>query len=114
MSSQQTLSIIYISSLVLFFSLPSHYLQPDSIPELVNSLHTSTGHLTNYERDKRMPEFYFDVGKWEDDLARRGKLMGEEDPAGDREKKKEQAKKVSYVLAHSFSLLCGLKTFFSS
>ena len=69
----------------------------------MNSLPTSTGHLTKYERDKRMPEFYFDVGKWEDDLARRGRLMGEEeDPAGGREKRKEQAKKVSYVLAHSF------------
>jgi len=58
------------------------------------------GHLSEHERAKRMSEFYFDVGKWEEDLARRGgRLMGEEDAAdggyeeGTREKKRKRPSK---------------------
>ncbi|KAF4613238.1 hypothetical protein D9613_010888 [Agrocybe pediades] len=40
-------------------------------------------HLSEYERAKRMSEFYFDVNKWEEDLAKRGgRLRGEEDGEG--------------------------------
>ena len=58
-----------------------------------------------------MSEFYFDVGKWEEDLARRGgRLMGEEDPAdeeGTKEKKRKRPSKkdLVYSFSHpSFSL----------
>ena len=59
-----------------------------------------------------MSEFYFDVGKWEEDLARRGgRLMAEEgDPTGEegaREKKRKRPSKKDLVriYAFSFSLL---------
>ncbi|KAF8816049.1 hypothetical protein BYT27DRAFT_7248576 [Phlegmacium glaucopus] len=58
------------------------------------------GHLSEHERAKRMSEFYFDVGKWEEDLARRGgRLMGEEEDAageyeeGSKEKKRKRPSK---------------------
>ena len=64
-----------------------------------------------------MSEFYFDVGKWEEDLARRGgRLMGEEDdPTGEegtREKKRKRPSKkdlvcVCFAPLLSPSLLCG-------
>jgi hypothetical protein len=69
------------------------------------------GHLSEHERAKRMSEFYFDVGKWEEDLARRGgRLMAEEDdPAGEegaREKKRKRPSKKDLVrfCASFFSL----------
>lgn len=41
-----------------------------------------------------MSEFYFDVGKWEDDLAKRGgRLMGEEDAGGENEEGPKQKKR---------------------
>jgi hypothetical protein len=52
------------------------------------------GHLSEHERAKRMSEFYFDVEKWEEDLARRGgRLMGEEDDPADEEGTKEKKRK---------------------
>ena len=70
------------------------------------------GHLSEHERAKRMSEFYFDVGKWEEDLARRGgRLMAEEgDPTGEegaREKKRKRPSKKDLVriCAFFFSLL---------
>ena len=63
-----------------------------------------------------MSEFYFDVGKWEEDLSRRGrKLMAEEgDPAGEegtrRGNERDQVKRIWYVFcAYSFSSLWHLK-----
>ena len=65
------------------------------------------GHLSEHERAKRMSEFYFDVGKWEEDLARRGgRLMGEEDPTGEegsREKKRKRPSKKDLVCISAFS-----------
>ena len=68
------------------------------------------GHLSEHERAKRMSEFYFDVGKWEDDLARRGgRLMAEEgDPGGEeetREKKRKRPSKKDLVRVSSCALL---------
>jgi len=52
------------------------------------------GHLSEHERAKRMSEFYFDVGKWEEDLARRGgRLMGEEEDAGGEGEEETKEKK---------------------
>ncbi|KAF5325134.1 hypothetical protein D9619_010056 [Psilocybe cf. subviscida] len=55
------------------------------------------GHLSEYERAKRMSEFYFDVNKWEEDLAKRGgRLMGEEgeqEDDGTGKKRKRPSKK---------------------
>ena len=52
------------------------------------------GHLSEHERAKRMSEFYFDVGKWEEDLARRGgRLMGEEEDVAGEEGTKEKRRK---------------------
>jgi len=50
------------------------------------------GHLSEYERAKRMSEFYFDVNKWEEDLAKRGgSLMAEEgEEGGDASGKKRK------------------------
>jgi len=51
-------------------------------------------HLSEHERAKRMSEFYFDVGKWEEDLARRGgRLMGEEDAGGEYEEGTKEKKR---------------------
>ncbi|KAF8961365.1 hypothetical protein BDZ97DRAFT_1828939 [Flammula alnicola] len=53
------------------------------------------GHLSEFERAKRMSEFYFDVNKWEEDLAQRGgRLMGdEEDEEGGAGKKRKRPTK---------------------
>ena len=64
-----------------------------------------------------MSEFYFDVGKWEEDLARRGgRLMGEEDPTGDeegtREKKRKRPSKKDLVCLYAFFFL-SIKTLIS-
>jgi hypothetical protein len=80
------------------------------------------GHLSEHERAKRMSEFYFDVGKWEEDLARRGgRLMGEEeDPAGEegtKEKKRKRPSKKDLVCVCAFFLpflWCLKYLFFSS
>ena len=69
------------------------------------------GHLSEHERAKRMSEFYFDVGKWEEDLAKRGgRLMGEEDdPAGGegtREKKRKRPSKKDLVCVCAFFPFC--------
>ncbi|KAH9487207.1 hypothetical protein JR316_0001276 [Psilocybe cubensis] len=54
-------------------------------------------HLSEYERAKRMSSFYFDVDKWEEDLAKRGgRLMGEEGEGAEEEggkKRKRPSKK---------------------
>ena len=67
------------------------------------------GHLSEHERAKRMSEFYFDVGKWEEDLARRGgRLMVEEEDAGGeyeegtKEKKRKRPSKKELVCASFF------------
>ena len=51
-----------------------------------------------------MSEFYFDVGKWEEELARRGgRLMGEENVGGEgyeegtKEKKRKRPSKKDLV-----------------
>ena len=55
-----------------------------------------------------MSEFYFDVGKWEEDLARRGgRLMGEEDASGEyeegtKEKKRKRPSKRDLVCTNFF------------
>ena len=67
------------------------------------------GHLSEHERAKRMSEFYFDVDKWEADLAKRGgRLMDDEDDAGEegtREKKRKRPSKKDLVC-------CAFLTFF--
>ena len=70
------------------------------------------GHLSEHERAKRMSEFYFDVGKWEEELARRGgRLMGEENPAGEegikeRKRKRPSKKDLVCILAFPPPLFC--------
>jgi hypothetical protein len=62
------------------------------------------GHLSEYERAKRMSEFYFDVNKWEEDLAKRGGSImaeeGDDEEAGSGKKRKRPTKKdlVSFPL----------------
>ena len=62
------------------------------------------GHLSEYERAKRMSEFYFDVNKWEEDLAKRGGSImaeeGDDEEAGTGKKRKRPTKKdlVSFLL----------------
>ncbi|KAF9484309.1 hypothetical protein BDN70DRAFT_872809 [Pholiota conissans] len=52
------------------------------------------GHLSEFERAKRMSEFYFDVNKWEEDLAKRGgRLMGEEGEEEETGKKRKRPSK---------------------
>lgn len=60
------------------------------------------GHLSEYDRARRMSEFYFDVAAWEGELARRGgALMAEEDAGqggsgdaqGEGKKRKRPTKK---------------------
>jgi hypothetical protein len=46
------------------------------------------GHLSEYERMKRMSEFYFDVSKWEEDLAK-----DQEAESGSGKKRKRPTKK---------------------
>jgi len=53
------------------------------------------GHLSEHERAKRMSEFYFDVGKWEEELARRGGSLMAEDPAGEEGTKERKRKRPS-------------------
>lgn len=56
------------------------------------------GHLSEFERAKRMSEFYFDVGKWEEDLAKRGgRNMGEEDGEDETGKKRKRPSKKDIV-----------------
>ena len=56
------------------------------------------GHLSEFERAKRMSEFYFDVGKWEEDLAKRGgSNMGEEDGVDETGKKRKRPSKKDIV-----------------
>ena len=55
-----------------------------------------------------MSEFYFDVGKWEEDLARRGgRLMGEEDLTGEEGTKEKKRKRPSKK-----DLVCRFTPFF--
>ena len=69
-----------------------------------------------------MSEFYFDVGKWEEDLSRRGrKLMAEEgDPAGEegtrKRKRKRPSKKDLVCVLHILFLffVAFKKSFFPS
>ncbi|CAA7263356.1 unnamed protein product [Cyclocybe aegerita] len=53
------------------------------------------GHLSEYERAKRMSEFYFDVNKWEEQLAERGgsNMAEEGDEGGSGKKRKRPTKK---------------------
>ncbi|KIM36387.1 hypothetical protein M413DRAFT_449258 [Hebeloma cylindrosporum] len=55
------------------------------------------GHLSEYERAKRMSEFYFDVNKWEEDLAKRGGSImaeeGDDEEGGSGKKRKRPTKK---------------------
>jgi hypothetical protein len=50
-------------------------------------------HLSEYERAKRMSEFYFDVGAWEADVEKRKMDEAEEAEAGSSKKKKKLTKK---------------------
>lgn len=45
-------------------------------------------HLSEFERAKRMSEFYFDVGAWEQDLEKRKLEEAQEEEEGGRKKKK--------------------------
>jgi len=68
------------------------------------------GHLSEHERAKRMSEFYFDVGKWEEDLAKRGgSIRAEEgdEEGGSGKKRKRPSKKdlVSCIMAIHDSLI---------
>lgn len=52
------------------------------------------GHLSEFERAKRMSEFYFDVGKWEAELAQRGgSNMGTADEGEESGKKRKRPTK---------------------
>ena len=94
--------------------------QPTDLPSFTARFNSRTGqftpasarqpgHLSEHERAKRMSEFYFDVGKWEEDLARRGgRLMGEEDPVGEegsKEKKRKRPSKKDLVCFCAFLFL---------
>jgi hypothetical protein len=90
-------------------SVPGSSAGPSGLPSFTARFNSRTGqftpasarqpgHLSEHERAKRMSEFYFDVGKWEEELARRGgSLMAEEgDPAGEegsRERKRKRPSK---------------------
>lgn len=50
-------------------------------------------HLSEYERAKRMSEFYFDVGAWEKDLATRQAEEKEAEESGEGRKRKRPSKK---------------------
>ncbi|KZP06072.1 hypothetical protein FIBSPDRAFT_876884 [Athelia psychrophila] len=65
------------------------------------------GHLSEFERAKRMSEFYFDVGAWEKDVEERKRVEREEEENGlgkrkrpsrkdlDRFKEQKKAKKIA-------------------
>jgi len=57
----------------------------------------TSGHMSEYERAKRMSEFYFDVNKWEEDLAKRGGSIraeeGDDEEGGSGKKRKRPSKK---------------------
>lgn len=61
-------------------------------------------HLSEYERAKRMSSFYFDVGAWENEVAKR--RLEEEEMEEDGRKKKRPSKKdlVSVVLVCAFRM----------
>jgi hypothetical protein len=44
-------------------------------------------HLSEYERAKRMSEFYFDVGQWENEVEKRKAEEAEEEESGRKKKK---------------------------
>lgn len=50
-------------------------------------------HLSEYERAKRMSEFYFDVGAWERDVEARNKAEIEAEAEGEGKKRKRPTKK---------------------
>ncbi|KAG1737767.1 hypothetical protein EDB19DRAFT_1852636 [Suillus lakei] len=50
-------------------------------------------HLSEYERAKRMSEFYFDVGAWERDVEARNKAEMEAEAEGEGKKRKRPTKK---------------------
>jgi len=51
------------------------------------------GHLSEYERAKRMSEFYFDVNAWEKDVEDRKRAEKEAEEAGSGGKRKRPSKK---------------------
>lgn len=59
-------------------------------------------HLSEYERAKRMSEFYFDVGQWEQDVEAR-KLQEEQEEAEGKKRKRPTKKD----LVRAVSLGCG-------
>jgi len=50
-------------------------------------------HMSEYERAKRMSEFYFDVGAWEKDVERRKRAEDEAEADGEGRKRKRPTKK---------------------
>jgi len=50
-------------------------------------------HMSEYERAKRMSEFYFDVGAWEKDVETRKRAEDEAEADGDGRKRKRPTKK---------------------
>ncbi|KAG0699429.1 hypothetical protein DFH29DRAFT_877332 [Suillus ampliporus] len=50
-------------------------------------------HLSEYERAKRMSEFYFDVGAWERDVETRNRAEADADAEGEGKKRKRPTKK---------------------
>ncbi|PPQ76940.1 hypothetical protein CVT24_009075 [Panaeolus cyanescens] len=50
------------------------------------------GHLSEYERAKRMSEFYFDVNQWEKQLAEQGGSINGEEAEGSKKRKRPTKK----------------------
>jgi hypothetical protein len=61
-------------------------------------------HLSEYERAKRMSEFYFDVGAWERDVEARKRAEEVEEAEGTGRKRKKPTKKD--LVSVSFSVGC--------
>lgn len=76
----------------LLSAIPGQQTDASGIPLFTAKFNRHTGafakkdardpsHLSEHERAKRMSEFYFDVGKWEEDLARYGGSIRASNPA---------------------------------
>lgn len=65
-------------------------------------------HLSEYERAKRMSEFYFDVGAWEKDVEARKRAEQAEEEEGTGKKRKKPTKKDLVGLFYSLKTLSCL------
>ncbi|KAJ8462966.1 hypothetical protein ONZ45_g17747 [Pleurotus djamor] len=75
-------SLAYLDPSLAYAGIPGGSAAPNGQPSFTAKFNARTGafsannsrdptHLSEYERAKRMSEFYFDVGQWEKDVATR-------------------------------------------